>query len=456
MKTTILIADDNAGMRAVLRANLEKLGHQVLEAGDGSEAVSVLRSKQADIVISDLRMPNMDGHALLAHVREHYPDVLFIMISAHGSVKDAVEAVKNGAADYLTKPFEFSEIEQVIRRAENLVDESSDARLPLGSGIDAMVGQGAAMENVRELIRTVSGADSTVLILGESGTGKELAARAIHDLGARKKGPFIAANCAAFGEGVLESELFGHEKGAFTGAASLRVGRFELAHKGTLFLDEIGDLNPAIQVKLLRVLQERAFERVGGVKKIRSDFRLIAATNRDLAEEVKKGAFRQDLFFRLNVIPLFLPPLRNRREDIPLLASHFVRLFNRKLGKRMSCVRADAMAALSAYAWPGNIRELENVMERSMVFAKGAEVTPADLPGHLAAAPQAENAATAAPLPDRPLKDALRTSISSIEKDYIIAALREEGSNRTNAAKRLGISRKGLQLKIKEYGLEQY
>ncbi|OGJ88564.1 MAG: hypothetical protein A2268_15870 [Candidatus Raymondbacteria bacterium RifOxyA12_full_50_37] len=454
MRTTILVVDDNLNMRLVLREHLERFGHRVSEASDGSEAAAMLKREQFDIVISDLKMPSMDGHQLLAYVRKNHPEALFIMISAHGTIKDAVEAMKNGAADYITKPFNMEEIERIISNAEGVIDANEEPAAMPDFQAKTMIGESSAANEVRSLIEKVAPADSTVLILGESGTGKELAARAIHNLSSRGKRPFIAVNCAAFGAGVLESELFGHEKGAFTGASSLRAGRFELADGGTLFLDEIGELTADIQVKFLRVLQERRFERVGGVRELSSDFRLIAATNKNLEEEVEKGAFRRDLFYRLNIIPLVLPPLRQRTSDIPVLIGHFIARFNVKLGTTIQGVHERALQTLCAYAWPGNIRELENIIERCMVLARGATITFNDLPPHLSVSTIRGNEPGADQAAGKNLKQALRTSIEYLEKDFIISALREEGGNRTNAAKRLGISRKSLQLKMKEYQID--
>jgi DNA-binding NtrC family response regulator len=396
-------------------------------------------------------MPGMDGMALLKRVNPLYPDILFIMISAHGTIKDAVEALKRGAADYITKPFEMAEIERAIRKAEDVIDNNTEPSSLPGEEGREIVGKSRLMEEIRGIIGQAAPSDASILILGESGTGKELVARAIHAKSGRKDGPFVAVNCAAFGEGVLESELFGHEKGAFTGAAALKAGRFELADKGTLFLDEIGEASPAVQVKLLRVLQEKAFERVGGVKEIKSDFRLIAATNRDLSLEVKKGTFREDLFYRLNIIPITLPPLRERKEDIPLLVDHFICKCMKRFQSKASGLSTEALQRLLSYSWPGNIRELENIIERTLVLAKEDLVGVPDLPVHVASRP---GSSPEAAVKEGGLKDARKAKVAGMEKEYIITALKEENGNRTNAAKRLGISRKSIQLKIKEYGLE--
>jgi DNA-binding NtrC family response regulator len=307
MKLTVLVVDDLANMRLLLRNHLESKGHHVAEASDGSEAIEQIKREQFDLVITDLKMPNIDGMQLLEAAKSMQPDLRFVMITAHGTMQDAVQAMKLGAQDFLTKPFELPEIDAVLNKVEGAINAQEDVSSLSGKNY-GMVGKSSAIVAVKELISRAAPSDSTVLILGESGTGKELAARAIHEGSNRQKGSFVAVNCAAFAEGVLESELFGHEKGAFTGAVSARAGRFELADKGTLFLDELGEISLSIQVKLLRVLQERCFERVGGVREITSDFRLIAATNRNLENEVRAGKFREDLFYILNIIPVILPP----------------------------------------------------------------------------------------------------------------------------------------------------
>ncbi|MFH0920686.1 MAG: sigma-54 dependent transcriptional regulator, partial [Fibrobacterota bacterium] len=360
-----------------------------------------------------------------------------------------VEAMKNGAADYITKPFAADEIVRILEKTESVLDAQDEPRLLSAAGGRPMVGQSRLMEELRAIIERVGPSDATVLIQGESGTGKELVARAIHARSTRNGQSFVAVNCAALAESVLESELFGHEKGAFTGATAVRAGRFELADKGTLFLDEIGEISPAVQVKLLRVLQERTFERVGGVREIRADFRLITATNRDLQAEVRQGRFREDLFYRLNIIPLSLPPLRERKEDIPTLLRHFIESVRARTRSTIRSVTPSAMERLLRYGWPGNIRELENFVERALVLACGEEIDLADLPPHLMEESSRPSVTSASDL-----KSSLRASRSDVEKGHIITALKEEKSNRTNAAKRLGISRKSLQLKIREYGLE--
>ncbi|MBL8028129.1 MAG: sigma-54-dependent Fis family transcriptional regulator [Fibrobacteres bacterium] len=451
MRLTVLVVDDMANMRALLRSHLERSGHAVSEASNGLEALDLVGRQQFDLVITDLKMPEMDGMKLLAEGKKAQADLRFVMMTAHGTMQDAIQAMKLGAQDFISKPFELTEIDAVLKKIEDGVDAQDDIAGEAGVAPE-MIGRSAGMTAVRDLIGRAAPSDSTVLILGESGTGKELAARAIHEGSSRKGAPFVAVNCAAFGEGVLESELFGHEKGAFTGAVSARAGRFELADGGTLFLDELGEIPLSIQVKLLRVLQERCFERVGGVREVKSDFRLVAATNRKLDEEVKAGRFREDLYYRLNIIPISLPPLRERREDIPLLVNHMLEKLSVRVKRRGVTLAPETLEKLVAYNWPGNIRELENILERTIVLSKNDKLLPSDLPQHLVGS-AVLSAAPASPS-EGGFKEAIKSSKAGMEREYISQALKEENGNRTNTAKRLGISRKGLQLKIKEYGLE--
>lgn len=451
MRLTVLVVDDMANMRALLRSHLEKSGHAVSEASNGLEALDLIGRQQFDLVITDLKMPEMDGMKLLAEGKKAQADLRFVMMTAHGTMQDAIQAMKLGAQDFISKPFEMTEIDAVLKKIEDGVDAQDDIAGESGVAPE-MIGRSAGMAAVRDLIGRAAPSDSTVLILGESGTGKELAARAIHEGSSRSGAPFVAVNCAAFGEGVLESELFGHEKGAFTGAVSARAGRFELADGGTLFLDELGEIPLSIQVKLLRVLQERCFERVGGVREIKSDFRLVAATNRKLDEEVKAGRFREDLYYRLNIIPISLPPLRERREDIPLLVNHMLEKLTVRVKRKGVTLAPETLEKLISYNWPGNIRELENILERTIVLSKNERLLPSDLPQHLVGSAVLTSAASSPS--DGGFKEAIKSSKAGMEREYIAQALKEENGNRTNTAKRLGISRKGLQLKIKEYGLE--
>jgi two-component system, NtrC family, response regulator AtoC len=476
-RARILVADDEPNLRRVLSAILRRDGHDVTQAVDGAEALEQLGAGDVDVVVTDLRMPKVDGMDVLRHAAEHSPHVPVIMITAYGSVGQAVEAIKAGAFDYIEKPFEQDQIRVVIDKAVKQAIANRTAPRPglytIGAddevrGRFGLVGDSPEMQAIFEVIEKVADTPSTVLITGESGTGKELVAKALHEGSSRKHGPFIKINCAAIPKTLMESELFGYEKGAFTGATSSKPGRFELADAGTLFLDEIGEIPVEMQVKLLRAIQESEFERVGGIKTIKVDVRLITATNRDLEAEIKSGNFREDLYYRLNVVPLSIPPLRKRRGDIPLLVRHIIRKFNERLKKSVTGISDDALAVLETHAWPGNIRELENVLERTILFCKGDVIQRADLPEEIiqhadagagAAAPTAEpdeDAVEAVPTElsgDASLKDIVRAETSRVERELIAKALEETGGNVTQAAKLLKISRKSLQMKMKELGL---
>jgi DNA-binding NtrC family response regulator len=448
----VLVADDELNMRRVLEAMLRREGYEVLTAANGQEALGGMNAG-VHTVITDLKMPVLDGMALLKRLSVDYPDVPVVMITAHGSVENAVEAVKLGAFDYLEKPFEQEQIRQVVAKAINtytLSRQNARPEEPSVRGRFRLVGQSPAIKQIYAVVEKVAHTPSTVLITGESGTGKELIARALHENSSRHGGPFIKINCAAIPKTLMESELFGYEKGAFTGAVGAKPGRFELAHGGTLFLDEIGEIPVEMQVKLLRVLQESEFERVGGIKTIKVDVRLVTATNRDLLQDIAGGSFREDLYYRLNVVPIHIPPLRERREDIPLLLEHFLAKFNDRLKKQIDGVSADAIARMVAYHWPGNIRELENMMERTMLFCERPEIQVSDLPPEIAGLP-------AAAAPSSPgtasLKEAVRAETERVERELIQKALDETGGNVTQAARKLKISRKSLQTKMKELGL---
>jgi nitrogen regulation protein NR(I) len=470
----VLVADDELNMRRVLEAILRREGYDVVTAANGLEALGGMETKGGvQTVITDLKMPGLDGMGLLKRLSSDYPDVPVVMITAHGSVESAVEAVKLGAFDYLEKPFEQEQIRQVVAKAINtyaLARRDARPEEPSERGRFRLVGQSPAIQQIYGVVEKVANTPSTVLITGESGTGKELIARALHENSSRHAGPFIKINCAAIPKTLMESELFGYEKGAFTGAVGAKPGRFELAHGGTLFLDEIGEIPVEMQVKLLRVLQESEFERVGGIKTIKVDVRLVTATNRDLLAEVGAGAFREDLFYRLNVVPIHIPPLRERREDIPLLADHFIAKFNDRLRKEITSILPDAVERLVAYQWPGNIRELENLMERTMLFCEGPDIRVSDLPVEVTGAvlaPAATPAPAAAGAPGaaagdeaaRPapesLKEAVRVETERVERELIQKALDATGGNVTQAARKLKISRKSLQTKMKELGLRE-
>ncbi len=459
----VLIVDDEMNIRRVLAAMLTRDGHEVTTAADGEQALAVLQRAPVHVVVSDLVMPRLGGMDLLRRVAADYPDVPVILITAHGTVDSAVAALKAGAFDYVTKPFEQEDLRRVVAKAVRAHDLERQNVHEGGTEADRfpMVGASAAMRAVYEMIARVADSPSTVLITGESGTGKELVAREIHRRSSRRDRPLIKVNCAAIPRELVESELFGHERGAFTGAVGAKPGRFELADGGTLFLDEIGEIPLETQVKLLRALQESEFERVGGVKTLRVDVRLVAATNRDLHALIAEGRFREDLFYRLAVVPIQLPPLRERREDIPLLVRHFIEKHDRRLGKTVEGIEPEALQLLVGYPWPGNIRELENLMERSVLFADGPRIEAGALPDSLrergggAPAPIAAVGplgAIAAPN-GASMKEIVRQAQAELERELIARALEETGGNVTRAAKRLQISRKSLQVKMKELGL---
>jgi two-component system response regulator AtoC len=448
----VLIVDDEPSIRKVLQAHLQRDGYAVDTAVDGGEGIEKLQEGLFHAVVTDLQMPGLGGLELLAWCRQNQPGLPVIIITAFGSVGSAVEAIKLGAHDYLTKPFDRDELKALIRKA--VATEAASAQvLSDGPGrFGAIIGQVPSMKRIYALIEKVAVSPTTVLITGESGTGKELVARALHDRSERCDAPFITVNCGAIPENLFESELFGHEKGAFTGAVGRKPGKFELADGGTLFLDEVGELPTDLQVKLLRVLQERSFERVGGVESIQVDVRLVAATNRDLGEASQRGQFRTDLYYRLNVIPLQLPPLRDRIEDIPLLVEHFVERFNERLGRQIRGLTPEALRTLGTWSWPGNIRELENLMERAVLLCEEDLIGVEDLHGLGTPAPSTP---ISGELDAMPLKDFVRVHTAKLERARIIKALEAEAGNVTRAARRLGISRKSLQTKMKDYGLRE-
>ncbi len=459
----VLIVDDELNIRRVLAAMLAREGYEVTAAADGEQALAVLQKTPVHVVVTDLIMPRLGGLELLGRVAVEFPDVPVIVITAHGTVDSAVQALKAGAFDYITKPFEQDELKKVIAKASRAHEiERQNVHGPTRAGEKApLVGHSGSMRQIFEIVAKVADSPSTVLITGESGTGKELIARELHRGSPRRDKPLIKVNCAAIPKDLVESELFGYEKGAFTGAVGSKPGRFELADGGTLFLDEIGEVPVEMQVKLLRALQESEFERVGGIKTLHVDVRLIAATNRDLKALIADGRFREDLFYRLAVVPVSLPPLRDRREDIPLLVQHFIGKYDQRLGKRVERVDDEAMQMLLGYSWPGNIRELENLMERSVLFADGPVILGSSLPDALrerTAGPAVPIAAVgplgaiAAPS-GASMKEIVRHAQAELEKELISRALEETSGNVTRAAKRLQISRKSLQVKMKELGL---
>ncbi len=460
MADRVLVVDDEQSLRKVLAATLQREGYEVQVAVDGEEALAALDRDGADVVVTDLVMPKMDGLSLLRKVVARHPDIPVIVVTAHGRVDSAVEAMKAGAFDFVTKPFETADLKAIIAKAARQSDLNARNVVPgepepAGRRYTEIIGRGQRMIELQQIIAKVADAPSTVLIQGESGTGKELVATALHEKSSRRERPFIKINCAAIPRELVEAELFGFEKGAFTGAVQSKPGRFELADQGTLFLDEIGEIPVEMQVKLLRAIQESEFERVGGVKTTKVEVRLIAATSRDLTREIAAGRFREDLFYRLNVVPIFLPALRERRDDIPLLVEHFRQKYNARLKKNVEKIEDDALLSLAAYSWPGNIRELENVLERTILFAEGTTISKADLPAALrqSAPPDTAAGAFLAGSPPGPLKEIVKEQVQAIERDLIARGLEVTGNNVTRTAKLLKISRKSLQMKMKEFGL---
>ncbi len=449
MADRVLIVDDEPSIRKVLSAHLRRFGHEVGTADDGAAAITRLEAEDFSLVVTDLKMPQVDGMALLRWVLTHQPSLPVILITAHGTVETAVEALKEGAFDYVTKPFDADELHGAITKA--LVTRARrSARAGHGGGRTVIIGETPQIREVFRLIEKVAPSPTTVLVTGESGTGKELVARAIHEQSERAEGAFIQVNCGAIPETLFEAELFGYEKGAFTGAVTSKPGRFELADGGTLFLDEVGELPRDMQVKLLRALQERQIDRVGGLHPVPIDVRIVAATNADLEEAVRQGTFRQDLYYRLSVFPIRLPPLRERVEDVPMLVEHFLERFNTRLSKHVHHITPDALGALMASPWPGNIRELENLMERAVLLAEGDAIGIDDLPGLRGGGALPSQADE---LDDLGLKEYVRVHTARLERARIQRVLEAEDGNVTRAARRLGISRKSLQTKMKEYGL---
>jgi len=452
----ILIADDELNMLLVLEAMLKKEGYEVITASDGFEAVTILHEKDIAVVVTDLKMPRLDGLGLLARVVKEYPSIPVIMITAHGTVETAVTALKKGAFDYITKPFEQEDLKTIIHKAFKTYTLNEDELFAEADDIDRfdIIGTSTEMLKIYDIIKRVAPTTTSILITGETGTGKELIANAIHRNSPRKNDPFIKINCAAIAENLLESELFGYEKGAFTGAVNRKPGRFELAHKGTLFLDEVGELSKDMQVKLLRVIQDQEFERVGGLRTIKVDVRLITATNRDLLQDVKKNRFREDLYYRLNVLPIPIPPLRARKEDIPMLTDYFLDKFNKKLSRNIVNVDQDVRETFLRYEWPGNIRELENLLERLVLLAQDNTLRIEDLP-HEIDSPNEIVSASDLRKPGKSFKEIIKSKTAEIEKQIIITTLDECGGNVSKAASQLGLSRKGLQLKMIKYDLRK-
>jgi DNA-binding NtrC family response regulator len=446
-KPVVLIVDDEKSAREGLVRALRRT-YRVLAAENGAAALEVLGRQHVDVLLSDVRMPGMDGITLMQRALANHPALTCIILTAYGDVEIAVDAMKQGATDFMTKPINLDKLELILDRvlkAKSIELENEQLRLQLNDkyGLENIIGRSFAMQEVFDTIRQVAASRATVLIQGESGTGKELVAKAIHQLSPRTKGPFVAVHCAVRSENLLESELFGHEKGAFTGAMERRIGRFEKADGGSLFLDEISEIDASVQVKILRALEERQIERVGGDTPVDVDTRLIAATNRDLKEMVDEGNFREDLFYRLYVVVITLPPLRDRQDDILLLLNHYLAVFNEENSKEIEGFTPAAYEMLSAYGWPGNIRELRNLVERMVVLARGRLLDVRDIPAQVR-----ETAGGGEVRIDTEL------TVDEMEKRMIIQALDKTEGNRTRAAEKLGISRRTLHRKLNQYGID--
>ena len=457
---TVLVIDDNETVREGVQVIVEQEGYRCASAASGREGLELFRKLRPDFVISDLKMEQMDGIEVLQAIRELEPEALIMLITAFGTVQTAVTAMKLGAFDFITKPFSPQLLRLKLQAAANVL-RLRDDRSRLRSENEylkeqvfprctpnRLIGESQAFREVMHLVERVAHTESTVLLEGESGTGKELVAQAIHEQSSRSQGPFIKVNCGALTETLLESEIFGHERGSFTGAHKRKIGRFELADGGTIFLDEIGDITPALQLKLLRVLQERQLERVGGESTIRVDVRVISASHRNLQQLVAEGRFREDLFYRLHIIPIRLPPLRERTEDVPLLASYFLDKLRHRTRSRATAFSPEAMELLRSYSWPGNVRELENVVEQTLVFADGETIAPDDLPAHVRCS-NAPDKAPAIRLGNRALPDLVR----EIERDLIVQAYTQAKGVKTETARLLGIKTSALYYKLKAFGL---
>ncbi len=458
----ILVVDDERSMRELLAIVLKREGHEVLLAENGQSAIDLLEKQPVELLISDVRMPDVSGVQVLAAAQRINPDIIGIMVTAFASTETAVEALRLGAYDYLSKPFNVDELKLKVRKAlerKHLQQENALLKRALQDThqFSNIIGRSASMQAVFQLIQTIAPTTSTVLVSGESGTGKELVARAIHFNSLRKERPFVALNCGALPETLLESELFGHVRGAFTGADSNKKGLVEVAEKGTIFLDEIGEMSPLVQVKLLRVLQDRKFRRLGGTEEIEADIRIIAATNRDLSRLVTEGKFREDLFYRINVIPVQLPPLRERLDDIPLLAEHFLAKYAAQIGRKTSGITPEAMRYLQAYPWPGNIRELENAIERAVALETGPLVQASSLPDHVRMGavpvngPNGGGNGLEGPLPHSGFD--LEQHVADIEREYIAEALKRAGGVKSRAADLLGMSFRSFRYYMKKYNL---
>jgi two-component system response regulator AtoC len=453
-KRRVLAVDDEPKMRRVLEIMLQRMGHEVYLASDGQAALDIVRTTPVDLVVTDLQMPGMDGVELLASLRTQGIEAPVIIMTAYGTIESAVEAMKKGAYDYILRPFDVEAVELVIARAltqERTQQENRFLREEIERGWEEFIGRSAPMRQLYDLIQSVAASQSSVLITGESGTGKELAAHAIHRASPRRDALFVPINCAAIPADILESELFGHAKGAFTGAYKERIGKFELADGGTIFLDEITEMQPSLQAKLLRVLQDNVIERLGSNRGMTVNIRIIAATNQNVQRAVQSGALREDLFYRLNVFTIAMPPLRERREDIPLLVEHFLETHSRKLGLKRGMISSEATAQLQTYSWPGNVRELSNVIERALVLSRGEAIDIQHLPPDLPPLPKTR---TLMPFPiASPESLALTPAVEALEQRLIVQALQQAEGNKAKAARLLDISERALWYKVKKYDL---
>ena len=450
---TILLIEDNERMAEVLARHMEMEGHAVVLVADGEKGIEEFRRQKVDLVLTDLKLPGKSGLEVLQAVKDENPMVPVVVMTAYGTIESAVKAVKEGAFDFLQKPVDPDHLLIIIGKAleaRQLVTENLILKEELSQTKYAkMVGQSRALLEAQEKAKKVAVGTTTVLLLGESGTGKELFARMIHDFSPRKNGPFVAINCAAIPRELLESELFGHERGSFTGATGRKIGKFELADKGTVFLDEIGDMDMGLQAKLLRVLEGDRFMRVGGTSPVKADVRVVAATNKDLHAAVAKHAFREDLYYRLNVFPLVIPPLRDRREDIPLLVDHFLAVYSREVKKEGLALSSEAMDVMKHHPWTGNIRELQNCIERAVILCDGHEILPEHIGLRAPAGPAEEGLPAVGSL-----QEASSAASRAVEAKMIEKVLRETGGNKTRAAEILQVSYKTLLTKIKDYGLD--
>ena len=450
----ILVVDDEPSMREMLSDLLKSEGYGVLTVANGEKAVARVRDKKPEVVLLDMKMSGMDGIETLTQIRELNKDVSIIIITAYGTMRNVVEAMKLGIYDYVTKPFDIEKLKRLVEGALKVQmlsreDPSPQQKLEKRYRFEDIVGKNPQMFEVYKRIGKIVDNKATVLITGETGTGKELVARAIHFNGLLKERPFVVVDCASLPQDLLESELFGHEKGAFTGAIARKLGKFELAHGGTLFLDEIGNLSLVTQAKLLRVLQEKKIERVGGIKPIKIDVRIIAATHRDLEKMVKEGSFREDLYYRLNVVLIPLSPLRERKDDIPLLVEHFLRQYKSESKGRIKYVPAETMDLLANYNWPGNVRELENIIERAIVMGKENTILPEDLPSEISKASDTSRLGLTTG------KTFFKQRVANLERELIIEALEKTGWVQTKAARLLGISCRAIRYKMQKYGIEK-